>query len=55
MAILGMWLWQLATVHFNYNGNWTALFNTAPNWPKPAFLASENVYTFPPGSLGYDG
>ncbi len=25
-----MWLWQFATVHFNYGGNWTALFNTAP-------------------------
>jgi len=50
-----MWLWQLATVHFNYGGNWTALFNTAPGWPRPAFLASEDVYTFPPGSLGYDG
>ena len=54
-AVLGMWLWQFATVHFNYGGNWTALFNTAPNWPRPAFLASEDVYTFPPGSLGYDG
>jgi hypothetical protein len=50
-----MWLWQLATVHFNYGGNWTALFNTAPGWPRPAFLASEDVYTFPPGFLGYDG
>ena len=50
-----MWLWQLATVHFNYGGNWTALFNTAPTWPRPPFLASENVYTFPQGSLGYDG
>jgi hypothetical protein len=54
-AVLGVWLWQLATVHFNYAGNWTALFNTAPGWPRPAFLASENIYTFPPGSLGYDG
>ena len=49
-----MWLWQFATVHFNYGGNWTALFSTAPNWPRPAFLAAENLYTFP-GSLGYDG
>jgi hypothetical protein len=54
-AVLGVWLWQLATVHFNYSGNWTALFNTAPNWPIPAFLSSEDVYKFPPGSLGYDG
>jgi len=49
-----MWLWQAATVHFNYGGNWTALFSTAPGWPRPAFLASENLYTFA-GSLGYDG
>jgi hypothetical protein len=49
-----MWLWQFATVRFNYDGNWTALFCTAPGWPRPAFLGSENVYTFP-GSLGYDG
>jgi len=53
-AVLGMWLWQFATVHFNYGGNWTALFSIAPNWPRPAFLSSENLYTFP-GSLGYDG
>ena len=49
-----MWLWQFATVHFNYGGNWTALFSTAPGWPRPSFLASENLYTFA-GSLGYDG
>ena len=55
LAVLGMWLWQLATVHFNYGGNWTALFNTSPGWPRPAFLASEDLYTFPKGSLGYDG
>ena len=48
-------MWQVATVHFNYGGNWTALFNTAPDWPKPAFLASETIYTIPPGSQGYDG
>jgi hypothetical protein len=53
-AVLGMWLWQFATVHFNYGGNWTALFCTAPAWPRPEFLASENLYTFP-GSFGYDG
>jgi len=52
-AVLGVWLWQLATVHFNYSANWTALFCTSPEWPRPAFLASENVYTLP-GS-GYDG
>jgi hypothetical protein len=50
-----MWLWQFATVHFNYAGNWTALFAIAPDWPKPAWVASESLYTFPSGSLGYDG
>jgi len=54
-AVCAIWLWQAATVHFNYAGNWTALFCTAPGWPAPPFLASENLYKFPPGSLGYDG
>jgi hypothetical protein len=54
-AVLGVWLWQLATVHCNYGDDWTALFNTAPGWPKPEFLASEPIYTFPPGAQGYDG
>jgi len=54
-AVLAIWCWQLATVHFNYAGNWTALFCIAPEWPQPAFVASENLYKFPAGSLGYDG
>ena len=54
VAVLGMWLWQSATVHFNYGGNWTALFSIAPDWPQPAFAASESLYKIP-GSLGYDG
>ena len=54
-AVLGMWLWQFTTVHFNYGGDWTALFCTAPHWPRPLFLASETLYTFPAGSQGYDG
>ncbi len=53
-AVLGMWLWQFATVRFNYGGNWTALFSIAPDWPQPPFAASESLYKFP-GSLGYDG
>ena len=52
-AVLAIWFWQLATVHFNYAGNWTAFFCIAPEWPQPAFVASEKLYTFP-GS-GYDG
>ena len=53
-AVLGVWLWQFATVHLNYGGNWTALFSIAPDWPQPPFTASEPLYKFP-GSLGYDG
>jgi len=52
-AVLAIWCWQFTTVHFNYAGNWTALFCIAPEWPRPAFTASERLYTFP-GS-GYDG
>ena len=52
-AVLAVWCWQLATVHFNYAGNWTALFCIAPEWPRPACASSETLYTFP-GS-GYDG
>ena len=54
-AVLATWCWQFATVHFNYAGNWTALFAIAPDWPRPAFAASEDLYKFPAGSLGYDG
>jgi hypothetical protein len=54
IAVLAVWVWQLATVHFNYGGNWTALFSIAPDWPQPPFAASESLYKFP-GSLGYDG
>lgn len=52
-AVLGVLLWQLATVHFNYAGNWTALFCINPDWPRPPFAVPEKLYTFP-GS-GYDG
>jgi hypothetical protein len=52
-AALGVWVWQFATVHLNYSGNWTALFCTSPEWPRPAFLASENIHTF--SQSGYDG
>jgi len=52
-AVLGVLLWQFATVHFNYGGNWTALFCINPDWPRPAFAVPEKLYTFP-GS-GYDG
>jgi hypothetical protein len=46
--------WQLATVHFNYGGNQTALFSTGSQFPPPAALAGEHIYIFP-NSPGYDG
>ncbi len=45
--------WQMATVHFNYGGNWTALFCIGGKSPIPAELESGSwIFT---GSAGYDG
>jgi hypothetical protein len=52
-ALLGL-TWQLLTVHFNYVGNFTALFCTASTLPIPPQLAAEHIYVFPQGG-GYDG
>ena len=41
------------TVHYNYGGNWTALFCIRAGMPVPAFLKSEDLYIF--GNEGYDG
>jgi len=46
--------WQWLTVHFNYAGNWTALFCHGSQYPLPAELAFEHIYVFP-HSGGYDG
>ncbi len=46
--------WQFLTVHFNYGGNWTALFCHGSQYPLPPGLASEHIYVFP-DSGGYDG
>jgi hypothetical protein len=46
--------WQLLTVHFNYGGNFTALFCHGSQYPAPADLANEHIYVFP-NSGGYDG
>jgi hypothetical protein len=59
-AILGLivvaflWTWQFLTVHYNYGGNWTALFCIRPGMPVPDFLKSEKLYIFE-GTEGYDG
>jgi hypothetical protein len=46
--------WQALTVHYNRDGNWTALFLTGSRFPVPPALATENLYVFP-DSAGYDG
>ena len=46
--------WEALTVHYNHDGNWTALFLTGSRFPVPPTLASENLYVFP-DSAGYDG
>jgi len=46
-------LWQAATVHVNYGGNWSALFYIGDRWPLPPALAGE-AYVHP-NSAGYDG
>jgi len=52
-ATLAAITWQTATVHFNYGGNWTALFCIGEKAPMPPELASGS-WIFP-ASLGYDG
>jgi hypothetical protein len=54
IAVLATWTWQFLTVHYNYGGNWTALFRIRPGMPVPDFLKSENLYIFY-NSEGYDG
>lgn len=44
----------LATVHFNYRGNWTALFCHGSRFPVPPALRAENIHVFQ-NSGGYDG
>jgi hypothetical protein len=46
--------WQAAKVHYSYNGNWTALYNTGSEFPIPPALEHENIYRLA-GSYGYDG
>jgi hypothetical protein len=55
-ALLGVLLvgcWQAATVHFNYGGNWTALFCSGDAFTVPPDLAA-STYIFK-SSTGYDG
>jgi hypothetical protein len=54
LAVLTAWTWMSLTVHYNYGGNWTALFCIRPGMPVPDFLKSEKLYIFQ-NSEGYDG
>lgn len=53
LAALLALLWQASTVHFNYGGNWTALFCTGDRQRVPPQLAA-TTYRFML-SAGYDG
>lgn len=53
VAVLLAFGWQAATVHFNYGGDWSALFYIGDRWPLPPALAGE-AYVHP-NSPGYDG
>ena len=46
--------WQALTVHFNYRGDWSALFDTGGYVAMPPDIERESVYRFP-DSAGYDG
>jgi len=52
-ALLLALTWQTATVQFNYNGNWSALFYIGDRWPLPPELASDGVRVFR-NDPGYD-
>src|ERR1700682_5018237 len=55
LAVALAWLWMSLTVHYNYQGNWTALFCIGERFPTPPILrSSEHLYVFK-NSAGYDG
>ncbi|MFN7993160.1 MAG: hypothetical protein U0Q18_06150 [Bryobacteraceae bacterium] len=54
VSALAVLSWQVLTVHYNYGGNWTALFCTGGNLKTPPQLAGENLYRFQ-NSNGWDG
>ncbi len=54
LAVILAFTWQALTVHYNYGGNWTALFCTGEKVPVPPQLAGEGIYLFR-GRIGYDG
>ena len=54
LSVALCWSAQALTVHYNYQGDWTALFQTGPRRPTPPALESENIYKFEK-TRGYDG
>jgi len=46
--------WQALTVHYNYGGDWSALFDTGAYTAAPPEIAVEGTYRFA-DSQGYDG
>lgn len=52
-ATAAVFLWQALTIHYNYQGNWTALFFTGDRQPLPPELSS-GTYRIP-HATGYDG
>lgn len=48
------WTWIALTVHYNYEGRWTGLYQTGSGFhAPPEALKGENIYLFP--GTGYDG
>jgi hypothetical protein len=52
-AVAATFLWQALTIHYNYGGNWTALFFTGDRGRVPPALAAHTFIIR--NSTGYDG
>jgi hypothetical protein len=48
-----LFAWQILTVHYNYGGNWTALYMIGAGNPVPPSIAGERLYIFT--NSYYDG
>ena len=53
LCVAAVALWQSLTVHYNYGGNWTALYTAGSYFSYPPELASEHIFLFP--GRGWDG
>ena len=58
-ALVGMtsallvFCWQFLTVHYNYHGDWSGLFDTGEKMTVPPIVAAEHPYRF--SAVGWDG